>query len=175
MENRLNIKTLKVIDYAIFVGRSCLSNLHESKSFKRMYSLDSPVCIAIYTTQGTLNIGLSAPFMFDGRSGSPLLDWYAPNLGTIEERLAWLVHDVNGYAKCLSFKDTNTLLFAMLRDLCHYRKTKAAAIRYAVSLSKGWYGKPEPTDKYFVNYDKIQVKWVTDGTDFVLQADGRNA
>lgn len=74
MENRLNIKTLKVIDYAIFVGRGCLANLHESKSFKRMYSLESPVCISVYTTQGTLNIGLSAPFMFDGRSGGPLLD-----------------------------------------------------------------------------------------------------
>ena len=172
MGDILDIKKLKVIDFAIFVGKATLIDLKESKSFKRMYGLMSPMCLSVYTTQGTLNVGISAPFYFDGRSGPWFIDWYAPNLGSVEERLTWLVHDVNGYAKCLSFKDTNTLLFAMLRDLCHYRKTKAATIRYAVSLSKSWYGKPEPTDKYFVNYDKIQVKWVTDGTDFVLQADG---
>lgn len=172
MKSFLDIGRLKVFDYAIFFGKDELINLKEKKTFDRMYIIGKPFCCAIYTTQGTLNVMLDAPFKFDGRSGSPLIDWYAPNLGSIEERLTWLVHDVNSYAKCLSFKDTNTLLFAMLRDLCHYLKTKAATIRYAVSLSKGWYGKPEPTDKYFVNYDKIQVKWVTDGTDFVLQADG---
>ena len=87
-------------------------------------------------------------------------DWYAPNLGTLEERICWLVHDCNGYGQDLSFEDTNLLLFAMLRDLAGYRTSKANVIQLAVSLSKSWYGEPKEGDWCRANVDKVRTVWI---------------
>lgn len=161
MKDRLNIKTLKVIDWNIFIGSESLMNLRESKSLKRRYTLDE-IMFSVYTNQGTLNVHLDYGFVFDGRSGPSIIDWYAPNLGKITERLSWLAHDVNGYGKTLSFNDTNTLLFVMLRDMCRYSKLKASTIRYAVSLSRGWYGEPKKNDWCYGNLNKfIRVEFNT--------------
>jgi hypothetical protein len=130
-------------------------SLRESKSLKRRYPIDE-ILFSVYTNQGTLNVHLDYGFVFDGRSGPPIIDWYAPNLGSLVERLTWLTHDVNGYGRSLSFKDTNILLYAMLRDMCRYSKVKASTIRYAVSLSKSWYGEPKKTDWCYVNMNKFK-------------------
>ena len=155
MKDKLNIKTLKVLDWRIEIGGDSLRNLRESKSLKRRYAIDE-IMFSVYTNQGTMHVHLDYGFMFDGRSGPPIIDWYAPNLGTIAERLCWLTHDVNGYGKALSFNDTNTLLFAMLRDMCRYSKLKASTIRYAVSISKSWYGEPKKTDWCYANLNKFK-------------------
>ena len=156
MKDRLNIKTLKVIDWNIFIGSESLMNLRESKSLKRRYTLDE-IMFSVYTNQGTLNVHLDYGFVFDGRSGPSIIDWYAPNLGSLVERLTWLTHDVNGYGRSLSFKDTNTLLYAMLRDLCGYSRLKASTIRYAVSLSHSWYGEPKEDDWCHANLNKLHI------------------
>ena len=139
-------------------GRECLERLRPNG--RRRYPLDDEVNLMIYTSQGTLNVVTSAGFVFDGRSGPKIVDWYAPNLGTLEERVCWLVHDCNGYGLDLSFEDTNLLLFAMLRDLAHYRTSKASVIQLAVSLSKSWYGEPKEGDWCRANVDKVRTVWM---------------
>ena len=163
-KDRLDIKKIKVISLQFFLGREALANLVESKSFSRQYPLDAAVLFRVFTNQGTLEVSTEKGFFFDGRSGTPLVDFYAPNLGTLNERASWLAHDVNGYALDLSFKDTNILLFAMLRDCCGYRKTKASFIRWVVGLSDSWYGTPKKGDPYYKNIDKVHAKWIPSPT-----------
>lgn len=155
MGNRFNIRTLQVYGFGIFEGRACLEALKPNKS--RRYGLEQRVRFAIYTSHGNLHVELAPGFEFDGRSGPKIVDWYVPNLGSLEEILCWLAHDANGYGQDLSFDDTNTLLFAMLRDLCRYRKTKASLIRWAVSLSKAWYGPPTRDDWCYKNRGLIST------------------
>ncbi len=145
-------------DFVDGKGRECLERLRPNG--RRRYPLDDEVNLMIYTSQGTLNVVTSAGFMFDGRSGPKIVDWYAPNLGTLEEIICWLVHDCNGYGLDLSFEDTNILLFAMLRDLAGYRTSKASLIQFAVSLSKSWYGEPKEGDWCRVNVDKVRTVWM---------------
>jgi hypothetical protein len=64
---------------------------------------------------------------------------------------------VNGYGRSLSFRDTNILLYAMLRDLCGYSRLKASTIRYAVSLDKSWYGEPKEDDWCHANLNKLHI------------------
>ena len=139
-------------------GRECLERLRPNG--RRRYPLDDEVNLMIYTSQGTLNVVTSAGFVFDGRSGPKIVDWYAPNLGTLEERICWLVHDCNGYGLDLSFEDTNLLLYVMLRDLAHYRTSKASVIQLVVSLSKSWYGEPKEGDWCHANIDKVRTVWM---------------
>ena len=139
-------------------GRECLERLRPNG--RRRYPLDDEVNLMIYTSQGTLNVVTSAGFVFDGRSGPKIVDWYAPNLGTLEERICWLVHDCNGYGQDLSFEDTNLLLYVMLRDLAGYRNSKASLIQLAVSLSRSWYGEPKEGDWCRANVGKVRTVWM---------------
>ena len=149
---------LKVLGFEIVSGRASLENIKEND--ERRYFLYGEVNLIITTNQGTLHVVTAPGFIFDGRSGPKIIDWYAPNLGTLEERLAWFVHDCNGYGLDLSFEDTNVLLFAMLRDLAHYRTSKASVIQLAVSLSKSWYGEPKEGDWCRANVDKVRTCWI---------------
>ena len=158
MNNRLD-KNLKVKEIFCTSGEYCVMSLCESKSFKRRYELYQDVEYRVITNQGVLQVVLKKGFLFDGRSGTPLLDWVAPNLGSKSERFSWLTHDVNGYKFDLSFSDTNLLLMAMLRDLCGYSKFKSQLIRYSVSLSDSWYGKPKPKDWCYKNLNKVNAMW----------------
>lgn len=155
---QLRKSSLKVLGYNIISGLSCLESVVEN-DFRR-YPLDVEMNLVIYTNQGNLNIVTAPGFIFDGRSGPKIVDWYAPNLGTLEERLAWFVHDCNGYGLDLSFADTNVLLFAMLRDLARYRNAKAGVIQLAVSLSKSWYGEPKEGDWCRCNIGKVRTCWI---------------
>ena len=77
-------------------GAVALLNLVELKSLNRRYKLSSDVWIRLITDKGTISLFAKEGFIFDGLSGSPLLDWYAPNLGSLYERIMWLVHDLQG-------------------------------------------------------------------------------
>lgn len=158
MKNRLD-KNLKVKEIFCISGEDCVMALKESKSFKRRYPLDSDVEYRVITNQGELHIFLKNGFEFDGRSGTPIVDCVAPNLGSRNERFTWLTHDVNGYDLDLSFSDTNILLYAMLVQLCGYSKLKASIIKYAVSLSKSWFGKPKKNDWCYKNVNKVSARW----------------
>ncbi|WP_405326056.1 hypothetical protein [Fibrobacter sp.] len=149
---------LKVIGYDFVAGRSCLESVMENDD--RRYPLNDEINLMIYTNQGTLTVVTSPGFIFDGRSGPKIVDWYAPNLGTLEERICWFAHDGNGYGLDLSFEDTNILLFAMLRDLARYRKSKAEVIQLAVSLSRSWYGEPKEGDWCRANVGKVRTVWM---------------
>ena len=99
-------------------------------------------------------------FVFDGRSGPKIVDWYVPNLGNLYEKMCWLTHDANGYEKDFGFKDTNILLYVMLRDLAEYRTTKANMVQLAVSMSKSWYGEPKPDDWCYANRNLVSKLWI---------------
>ena len=157
MKDRLHKATLKVLGFNILEGRELIEGFEQND--ERRYPLYGTVVLRIFTNQGTLRVKTISPFEFDGRSGHRIVDWYAPNLGTIEERICWFVHDCNGYAKDLSFKDTNVLLYAMLRDLAKYRPTKATVIQLAVSLSDSWYGTPKPCEWCYLNNDLVSTEW----------------
>ena len=156
--NRLRKASLQVLGFEFFEGRDIIEDLEENE--RRRYPLRGRIQLAIYTNQGTLHVTTGAGFEFDGRSGPKIVDFYAPNLGSLEEKLCWLTHDCNGYGQDLSFSDTNILLYAMLRDLAKYRKTKATTIQLAVSVSKSWYGIPKPDDWCYRNRNLVSTLWI---------------
>lgn len=153
---------LKVLGFELVSGRACLENISDNDD--RRYTLNDEINLIVSTNQGSLNIVTATGFVFDGRSGPKIIDWYAPNLGTLEERLSWFVHDCNGYGLDLCFEDTNVLLFAMLRDLAHYRTAKANVIQLAVSLSRYWYGEPKEGDWCRCNVGKVRTCWIPEET-----------
>lgn len=156
--NRLRKASLQVLGFEFFEGRDIIEDLEENE--RRRYPLRGRIQLAIYTNQGTLHVTTGAGFEFDGRSGPKIVDLYAPNLGSLEEKLCWFAHDCNGYGQDLSFSDTNILLYAMLRDLAKYRKTKASTIQLAVSVSKSWYGIPKPDDWCYRNRNLVSTLWI---------------
>lgn len=143
----------------VYSGASCLLDLKEMKGNKRRYILNHVVVYDVEFDCGTLRVQTEPGFIFDGRSGPSCIDWYAPNLGSLDERIAWHMHDALGYAGSLGFKETNIALKLFLRDICGYRKTKAEAIRIAVSLSRSWYGRPKPTDWCYANIGLVETTW----------------
>lgn len=158
MKDRLCKATLKIKGIEFSDGRKTLDELLQNDS--RRYPLDSGIRLSIFTNQGTLHIQTAPGFVFDGRSGPKIVDWYVPNLGNIYEKVCWFAHDCNGYGQDLSFKDTNVLLYAMLRDLAEYRTTKAAVVQLAVSLSDSWYGDPKPDEWCYANRNRVSTLWI---------------
>ena len=124
----------------------------------RWYRIPGAFTIDLTTDCGRIRINIDDGFMFDGRSGGPAVDFIAPNLGTQSELKAWLLHDINGYGKCLSFEETNELLYSMLRGQCNYSWFRAKVIYTAVSFSDSWYGEPKPTDRERINWNKIHIR-----------------
>lgn len=158
MKDRLHKASLKVNGFGFSSGRQLIERLHTNDA--RRYPLDGGVRLSVFTNQGTLHVQTAPGFVFDGRSGPKIVDWYAPNLGNIYEILCWFTHDCNGYGQDLSFKDTNVLLYAMLRDIAEYRPTKCAVIQLAVSLSDSWYGEPYPCDWCYANRNLVSTLWL---------------
>lgn len=149
---------LKVLGFKFDYGRDQLGMITQND--RRRYLVEGAISLTVFTNQGELKVTTAPGFVFDGRSGPKIVDWYAPNLGTLEERLCWYVHDCNGYGLDLSFEDTNVLLYAMLRDLAKYRTVKANVIQLAVSLSKSWYGEPKEGDWCRCNVGKVTTVWI---------------
>lgn len=158
MKNRLHKASLKVLRVEFAEGGRLLDGLRQNDS--RRYPLDGGVRFSVITNQGTLHVQTAPGFVFDGRSGPKIVDWYAPNLGTLYEKLCWLTHDCNGYGQDLSFKDTNVLLYVMLRDLALYRPSKCAVIQLAVSLSDSWYGEPKQDEWCYANRSLVSTLWI---------------
>lgn len=150
-----------VYSFTCVTGASTLFDIKPNK--QRRYSLIRPVELRVITDVGMLIARTEPGFQFDGRSGPAILDWYAPNLGTFEERCGWWLHDCLGYAQSLSFSDTNLFLKLWLRDMASYGSFKSEIIRRAVSLSKNWYGVPTPDDPWFCNVNKVMTEWRPNG------------
>ena len=157
-KDRLHKSSLKILGFEFADGRKMLEMLKQNK--ERRYPLDGGVRLSVVTNQGTLHVQTAPGFVFDGRSGPKIVDWYAPNLGNLYEKMCWFVHDCNGYGQDLSFKDTNVLLYVMLRDLADYRPSKCAVIQLAVSLSESWYGEPKPDEWCYANRNLVSTLWV---------------
>lgn len=158
MKDRLRKATLKIKSIEFASGRSLVDGLVQNSS--RRYPLDEGVRFSVFTNQGTLHVQTAPGFVFDGRSGPKLVDWYVPNLGNLYEKVCWLAHDCNAYGQDLSFKDTNVLLYAMTRDLAEYKPAKANIIQLAVSLDSSWYGEPKPDDWCYNNRHLVSTLWI---------------
>lgn len=143
--------------YTFGTGASVLFSLAKNK--ERYYILNKAVEYDIRFNNGILHVRTEPGFAFDGRSGPSIIDWYVPNLGTLEERIAWHMHDCLGYAQSLNFRDTNLALKCVLRDLAGYGKFKSEIIRKAVGLSRSWYGQPKPEDRWYSNVDKVTTEF----------------
>lgn len=141
-------------------GAGHLLELVPLKSLKRRYDLQGGVSADFIFDDGTLRVETAPHFLFDGRSGPPIIDWYAPNLGSLEERALWWMHDCLGYGESLDFWHTNRALRLGLRDQANYRPSKAWAIERAVSISKSWYGTPDPSDWCYNNITKVSTLWI---------------
>lgn len=158
MARQLHKYRLKVLGFKFDYGRDQLGMITQND--RRRYLVEGAISLTVLTNHGELKVTTAPGFVFDGRSGPKIIDWYAPNLGTLEERLCWFVHDCNGYGLDLSFEDTNILLYAMLRDLAKYRMAKANVIQLAVSLSSSWYGEPKDGDWCRCNLGKVSTVWI---------------
>ena len=158
MSRQLRRFGLKVEGVYFIRGREYLESLRVND--ERRYPIGGYLHYMVATNQGTLQVMTLPGFVFDGRSGPKIVDWYAPNLGTLEEIVCWHAHDCNGYGLDLGFADTNLLLFAMLRDFANYRTSKASIIQLAVSLSDSWYGEPKEGEWCVCNKGKVKTVWI---------------
>lgn len=127
--------------------------------YDRWYRIPFDFYIDIYLRdEGVVRIIVKKDFEFDGRSGGIFADLVAPNLGSQNEVKAWLLHDLCGYDIYFSFNQTNRMLYNNLRKNCKYGYWRAHAIWFAVSATSSWFGKPKPSDREYVNSDKILVR-----------------
>lgn len=146
-------------DIRFYAGADRLMSLVPSNSRHRRYNIPGYVEADFVFDDGILHAASAPHFLFDGRSGPPCIDWYVPNLGTLEERALWWMHDLLGYGQSLDFWHTNRALRVGLRDQAGYSGVKAWAVERAVSLSKSWYGTPKPTEWCYNNLGMFETKW----------------
>lgn len=128
----------------------------------RWYKVTKTLRIKIVTNAGTLTCLIFPGFHFDGRSGGRKIDGIVPNLGTAEERLCWLVHDVLAYATCLNFAATNDMLNAMLKDVSKYNFFEAGIIEAAVTIAQifdPWFGPAKPGEREYPNINLFLCSW----------------
>ena len=126
---------------------------------ERRYIIDVPVEYRVRFDTGVLHVRTEEGFKFDGRSGPKCIDWFAPNLGSINERVAWHMHDSLAYYQSLDFAQTNYALKFVLRDIAGYSSFKAELVRIAVSLSKDWFGYPKPGEEWYCNAGKVSTRF----------------
>ena len=155
MRNLIHLDDLK-INSVLISGASTLQNLKKLKP--RWYECTGPICITLHTNYDEIEICTGTGFLFDGRSGPWILDWYEPNLGPLGKRIAWLVHDVLGHGTSFDFATTNDILRQLL-ILAGDSRAKASVVRFSVSLSKSWFGVPPIGDKSYSNMDKIKITY----------------
>ena len=116
--------------------------------------------IAIYTEKhGVHRYHIDAGFHTDFRSGPNCVDWYLPHIGTQKERRAYVLHDLLSYSNLgFSFDENNELFYYMLRKAGH-GYWKASTAKFIVGLNDNYFGEPLPTDREYVNVDKIHYTW----------------
>lgn len=134
------------------------SDIKFDKVADRWYRIKHPfTSIVDMGKQGVKRAVVKEGFMFDGRSGPKLVDWYVPNLGTQEEIKRWLNHDLWSYDIGLTFRENNQILRDDLGSICNYGWFKRNAVWCAVSASDSYFGMPTPDNREYINVDKIKV------------------
>lgn len=125
----------------------------------RWYEIQGAFSIDLFTDSGHIRVNVDNGFLFDSRSGGPMIDalGIAPNLGTQDELKCWATHDIFAYDICLSYDETNELLYDMLRK-AGYTWFRARMVYTAVNFSDSWFGRPIPGDREYPNLDKIHVR-----------------
>ena len=127
----------------------------------RWYRIPHLVDILLYKDKKPYaHIGLDPDFLFDGRSGGPLVDLFIPNLGTQDETKMWLIHDVLAYDVCLSFAENNRLLLENMRKTCGYGRVSSRLVWGSVSIYQGYFGKPDHKSREYPNLSKIHVAYL---------------
>ena len=127
----------------------------------RWYRIDGAFTVDIYLKdEGVVHISVDDGFMFDGRSGPKLIDYFAPNLGTQGELKTYLLHDLLSYDIYFSFNENNDIFYKNLRDknYCNYGYMKAKIIKGFVSISDSYFGIPLPDSREYPNLNKIHVR-----------------
>lgn len=111
--------------------------------------------------EGVFIVHIREGFLYDGRSGGPLVDYLAPNQGNQKESAMWLVHDALGYPETMSGEFDNDLLYAAM-DCNKYGWLTRNAIDAAVRLTVGtwkadqWWQVQEP---YIKNRGLVCCLW----------------
>ena len=126
----------------------------------RWFQIPHPFEFKVYLEgQGVVTYNISEGFLFDGRSGGPLIDFVAPNLGNQEELKSWIAHDVMFYDKgSFSFKEANEILIYQLKKYCGYGWFKRWLIARGVATAEHAFGVPIIGEKEFVNVGKIHIR-----------------
>lgn len=127
----------------------------------RWYKVNGAFTVGFYLEgEGVVHIAVDDGFMFDGRSGPKLVDYYAPNLGTQDELKTFLIHDLLSYDIYFSFEQNNNIFYNNLRNKCGYGWTKAKIMWACVSISDSYFGIPLPDSREYPNLNKIHVRHV---------------
>ena len=144
---------------SVSIGPECAAVLKALKFNKaRWYRIPSFISFVLHTKEhGDIQFNVFGDFYFDGRSGPWCVDWFEPNLGPLNKRLAWLVHDLLGYATYFDFATTNEILRQLL-IIAGDSKIKASTVRYFVGRDDSWFGVPVVGDKFYPNIGKFEIK-----------------
>lgn len=106
---------------------------------------------------GDVEILLQKGFKFNARSGTALIDYFIPHIGSQILLACWAVHDALGHDFGFSFETVNDFLDQML-ELAGETDFKSDIVEGAVSILDGWYGCK--TDAEYENRTYIRVHWV---------------
>ena len=144
---------------SVSISPECAAVLKALKFNKaRWYRIPSFISFVLHTKEhGDIQFNVFGDFYFDGRSGPWCVDWFEPNLGPLNKRLAWLVHDLLGYATYFDFSTTNEILRQLL-IIAGDSKIKASTVRYFVGRDDSWFGVPVVGDKFYPNIGKFEIK-----------------
>ena len=144
---------------SVSIGKESIAVLMAFKPNKaRWYHINGYVTFVLHTKEhGDIQFTIFGDFYFDGRSGPWCVDWFEPNLGPLNKRLAWLVHDLLGYATYFDFKTTNEVLRQLL-IIAGDSYPKAFVVKRFVSASSSWFGVPVEGDKFYPNIGKFEIK-----------------
>ena len=125
----------------------------------RRYEVQGAFSVNFYLEdEGVVRINVDDGFLFDGRSGPKVVDYYAPNLGTQAELKTFLIHDLLSYDIYFSFEENNNIFYNNLRNWCKYNWFKAKTMWGFVSISDSYFGTPLPDSREYPNLNKIHVR-----------------
>ena len=153
----ISAKNIKILGVSIGIeSRAVLLALKLNKA--RWYRIPKCISFVLHTRDhGDIQFNVFGDFYFDGRSGPWCVDWFEPNLGSLNKRIAWLIHDLLGYATYFDFKTTNEILRQLL-ILAGDSYPKAYIVKVFVSATDSWFGWPEEDSKFYANIGKFEIK-----------------
>lgn len=135
-------------------GDAVLASLHDGES--RQHRLKGRVSAHVTYGSKDLLVATRAGFLTDMRSGPSVIDVFVPHLGSQAERRAWWLHDVLSYDIGFSFEEVNQILKLYLLSECGYSKFVANLVKFSVSCTKSWFGKPPKGSIYYPNLSLIE-------------------